>query len=172
MTMVNCRECSAEVSDRAKTCPRCGVKSPKGRGGVAKTWAIVLGGFVALAAIGQAVEHPSASNTAATSAPATTISTSTDQAAAEARRTSMLISCYNAVHDNLQDPEGAELPSLMLGQDQFHFGLGKGGRTVILAFDFRARNGFNALRSARATCRFKLNDKLNPVSFSYSVRSA
>ena len=43
---------------------------------------------------------------------------------------------------------------------------------MIVTFDFRARNGFNALRSARATCRFKLNDKLDPASFSYSVRSA
>ena len=171
MAMVNCRECSAEVSDRAKTCPRCGVKSPKPKGRAAPAWAIVLGVFVALAGIGQAIQRPSQPNAANATTPVPA-SAATAEQAAEARRTSMLISCHDAVRDHLQDPEGAELPSLMLGQDEYHFGLGKGGRTVIVTFDFRARNGFNALRSARATCRFKLNDKLDPASFSYSVRSA
>ena len=28
MALVNCRECKAEVSAEAKTCPKCGVSSP------------------------------------------------------------------------------------------------------------------------------------------------
>ncbi len=31
MAMVACRECGSEVSDKARTCPRCGVDSPAGQ---------------------------------------------------------------------------------------------------------------------------------------------
>jgi ribosomal protein L40E len=49
MAMATCRECKAEVSDQAKTCPKCGVKNP-----VKKTSLLtkVVAGFVGLTLVG------------------------------------------------------------------------------------------------------------------------
>lgn len=52
MAMGKCRECGAEVSDQAKTCPKCGVSKP-----VKKTSLLVklLAGFIGLAVLGNII---------------------------------------------------------------------------------------------------------------------
>ena len=48
MAITVCRECKAEVSDRADSCPKCGVKSPGRRGLRKSTGCILAIGVVAL----------------------------------------------------------------------------------------------------------------------------
>lgn len=52
MAMAKCRECGSDVSDSAKTCPKCGISTP-----VKKTSLLVklILGFFALAVFGQVV---------------------------------------------------------------------------------------------------------------------
>lgn len=73
MAMAKCRECGTEVSDQAKTCPKCGVSKP-----VKKTSLLVklLAGFIGLAVLGNIIggmnkgTPPPSSSSNATVAPA------------------------------------------------------------------------------------------------------
>ena len=66
MAMAKCRECGAEVSDSAKTCPKCGVSKPVNKTSLAVK--LLLGVFV-LMVIGQVMKGGSSSSPS-TSAPA------------------------------------------------------------------------------------------------------
>ena len=46
MALVTCRECGAEVSSEAKTCPHCGIKSPRDSGGGFWVWCFVILAFL------------------------------------------------------------------------------------------------------------------------------
>jgi hypothetical protein len=46
MSLIKCPECSNEISDKAKLCPKCGWKAPK-----SKLWVWIPGGFIGLFAV-------------------------------------------------------------------------------------------------------------------------
>ena len=60
MAMGKCRECGTEVSDQAKTCPKCGVSKP-----VKKTSLLVklLAGFIGIALLGNIINGLNGSST-------------------------------------------------------------------------------------------------------------
>lgn len=66
MAMAKCRECGTEVSDEAKTCPKCGIAKP-----VKKTSLLVkiLGGLFAIGFLGNLIGHGGSSNSSGSPAP-------------------------------------------------------------------------------------------------------
>jgi uncharacterized paraquat-inducible protein A len=43
MSLITCKECNAQISETAESCPKCGAKKPKGP---LKTIAIIIAGVV------------------------------------------------------------------------------------------------------------------------------
>lgn len=80
MALKNCRECGAEVSDQAKTCPRCGIKNPIKRTSLITK---VLLGIIAtpfiVIALGKLTGQDGSSTSTAPAAPATATTPPTEQ---------------------------------------------------------------------------------------------
>lgn len=67
MAMAKCRECGAEVSDSAKTCPKCGISKPVKKTSIAIK---LLLGLFALGVLGQVINGGGSSSSTTSSAPA------------------------------------------------------------------------------------------------------
>lgn len=71
MALKNCRECGVEVSDQAKTCPRCGIKNPVKRTSiVTKILAVIIGLPILIAVLGKITSNDKDSTTSPSATPA------------------------------------------------------------------------------------------------------
>lgn len=58
MAMIECKECKTPISNKAKTCPKCGAKVPQKTGLLTKLVAVVIGIGVIGAIVGQSNAPP------------------------------------------------------------------------------------------------------------------
>lgn len=68
--------------------------------------------------------------------------------------------CVEAIKSQLHDPKGAELPDAYSYPDypeKFYVGQQEKG-VIIVQFDMRARNAFNALRRTTAECQWRIDN--------------
>jgi len=71
MALRNCRECGVEVSDKAKICPRCGIKNPVKRTSiVTKILAVIIGLPILIAVLGKITSNDKDSATSSSATPA------------------------------------------------------------------------------------------------------
>jgi DNA-directed RNA polymerase subunit RPC12/RpoP len=139
MAMGKCRECGADVSDKAAACPSCGVKRPirersLGFGCLA---VLVFAGIIGVIA----------AKVAPTSATSSTASSDSSKGF------EMLTACQVEVQQHLRDPDSAVFPNAIMEQSAYV----PRERNGIFSetFQFRAKNGFGGYNMSTAVCRWK-----------------
>ena len=160
MALGKCRECGAKVSSEAPACPRCGIGQPVVVSPATKkrihAWHIAAAIFALpfiAAAIGTTV-----TSTSRPENPAVAAKMDAEKAAAEhtsALRGRLAVRCIAAIKRSLQDPDSADFDAAYGGQIGYR--VGRDG-AKLLQFEFRAKNGFNAVRTATATCKFNMKN--------------
>ena len=156
MAMGKCRDCDNDVSTHAPVCPKCGRKNPTRRKPIG-CWPI-LGAVFGLAflgaIVGKVVGDVDPNHDKKVADAKTADDADTKNSAALLKRIKIIDRCKDAISGSLNDPSGAEMPSVITDMDAYHFSFGK--KTVVVRFAFRARNGFNALRGAMGVCTYKV----------------
>lgn len=135
MGMIECRECKAHISDTAKSCPQCGYTGRKPTSLGTYLGALLALGFVLV------VFFPKHEG-----------STSTDAAAPEVSEKSRMIdACLEATKGRLEHP---------LSFDYNSFSVAAARSTSVdawlVAFDFKANNGFGNPIPQKAKCVINL----------------
>ena len=134
MALVQCKDCNNSFSDDAKRCPKCGAKKPKKP---SKIWKYAVIAFFGSAFI-EAAFAPKDPKV---------IAQHEQQSQLDDMRLHVAVVCKLAVKNTLNDPNSAdfeEMTSPITDMQNGHYKM---------LLKFRARNGFNALRSAVADCR-------------------
>jgi hypothetical protein len=132
MALIKCKECGSEVSFKAETCPKCGVKiKPKsiGCGGAILIIFIILVVVGALSSINRPPHSPQPQPTPAQKA----------QGAKEKRISTAQWACKDALMSILNDPDSAKLDD----SDQWYSAEKKDG-TIQIQPAGRAKNAFGA----------------------------
>lgn len=102
MALIKCRECKKEVSGNAKTCPHCGISSPKGRQVGTLTGLIIIGGaaYLITKMLGGLPDQPP----------------SAQQTAAQKQRIeemSAISAAKRLVKERLKDPDSAQFSTVV-----------------------------------------------------------
>lgn len=122
MALVKCKECKAEISDQAKSCPQCGAKAPRKM----STGVKVVLGLVAIGVIGAAMsDRPAPKEKTAAEREADAKVTAAAVGAAHIKRA-------------MKDPESFSLESAILMEN---------GATC---YEYRAKNSFSAVAPGKA----------------------
>lgn len=137
MPLITCGECAASVSTAARLCPSCGAPRKRmlvGQPRRMSLWLKLLIGFLAIGAIGSAIEAIIGK------APKTPSEIAAERAA-DHRDTVALIAAQS-LKDSLNDPSSLELVKVLVDE---------GGTLVCMRY--RAANGFGALILAQTVIR-------------------
>ena len=134
MALKACRECKTQVSDEAKICPNCGIKSPtRAPTSVGKMILVVLGGFMLVGVIAQ-LSGPS------TSAPASAPPSPGQTAAQKARDTqlTLAVTMELALKRAARNPDSLKVSEVLAME----------GGAVCMTY--RAQNGFGGMNLEKA----------------------
>lgn len=124
MSMVKCKECSAQISDSAATCPQCGAKLPKKTSKL--TWAVVgTIGVVAIAAIAGRSDPIPATKPQ---------QTAKAQPSPESRQVALAREGATVIREAMRDPESLKFDYIGINQ-----------AATIACFRYRAKNGFGGM---------------------------
>lgn len=128
MAMGKCRECGAEVSDQAKTCPKCGVSRPV-RKTSKLTWlaTLVIVPVVAMSIINHKPPPPDVE--AAPPTPEQLAEKKLDE-----RRFNLAVGALIFIKKNLREPESVVWEGVWVND-----------AATVICVEYRARNGFGGM---------------------------
>lgn len=129
MSMVKCRECGAEISDKAKSCPKCGIAKPAQKRGVSLWAAIIV--IIGVIWVVAAIQNQNAQPAAAEPTPSAADTYRLNQIARGA-------AALKALRASLRNPDSFKLSqALSMPRDA-------------VCLEYRAQNGFGGLNLERA----------------------
>jgi hypothetical protein len=174
MAMIQCKECKAKVSDKAKTCPQCGAVAPKKTSRLTILFAILLAlvSIPIIKSISTSNEREAAVNAVATSAAnaeKTRIAAlSPDQLKAEtaaellaAHKRLAPEACKIVVAKSLKDPDSAKWEEPWATAVKVI----ENGKKYSMQVEVRAKNSFGGYGLSRFTCILApAGDLVIPVS--------
>lgn len=159
MALGKCRECGTEVSSEAKVCPKCGIAKPaKRKSQLLKVIGWIFGlSFLAIfigAFMGKSISLP----------PPNPVQTVAKKDSPTDPLPFLAQKCVEGIRRVLHDPESAQLPDPM-SEYSAKFAKNVSGNNYAIQFEFRAKNGFNAIRVSTAECKWKkVGQDFEPVS--------
>lgn len=142
MSLINCKECKAEISDAAKTCPKCGAPVPK----PTSQFTLLVAGLLAIGALssifGRNFTAPSAPTATAAAPPSPEIlRAEQDRRRSEelaVQRQRMARAATAAIRATVRDPDSLVIEEVGVSLD------GK-----VACATYRARNGFGGMNRER-----------------------
>ena len=127
MPMIQCKECSKEISSDARVCPHCGKKLRMGA--IAKAFLVLLcvvGGFIIIGIIGNAMQDASKTPQQAAAD------------AAEGARLKAMIDGAMALRKAMRDPDSFKMTQVL--------GMADGA----VCYSYQAKNGFGGMDEGEA----------------------
>lgn len=116
MSMITCRECKAEISEKAKTCPSCGAPNKARAGMISYLMLVIVAGIVISAMMHEPTPEEAAAN------------------AASAERSAVVFNGKEAVKARLNDPASARFGDVVYVKKQ--------GGVAVACGTVNAKNGF------------------------------
>ncbi len=135
MALVACKECGNEISDKAKSCPKCGAKNKK-KSSFGKFWLVIFGLVLFGQIIGAIGNNHSVSNVSTNSAaPSQAVNDKQimDTLRAEAHEVE------RAIIRGLRNPDSYKLSTVAANL-----------KTGAICLEYRAQNGFGGMNVGRA----------------------
>lgn len=129
MALVNCKECSKEVSSEAKACPNCGAKPPK----PTSRLSVLLIGIVVVVIYAQVTKKDMPPQPVVTLSPEQAAQNK-KQADQKAARLDSTIRVLASIKASLREPESVKWANVLASDDG-----------AVVCVTYRARNGFGGM---------------------------
>ena len=132
MALIKCKECGSEVSDKAKTCPKCGISHPAPLLATKKQWTLwtiiqwVFWGYVFFFFIQVIFNNNSSSSSYSSSSSSNSSASGMTQAACEIQRTEFYANCGDGISNPIKCSD-----SLKCWKQGNHWRMSKNGRAFL-----------------------------------------
>jgi hypothetical protein len=169
MALVKCRDCGAQVSTNAKSCPKCGSVPPKQTSGCAWIVLALIAPAMIYGIYASAVIKPAAQEDARTKEAARVVGLTPQQRASEDRQAKIYSAkgaCRIFVKERLYDPGSAEF----MGYGS-NIETNADTSTVKIPVTYRAKNAFGALVPTTISCTVTQSGN-NWMAFNISAQDA
>jgi hypothetical protein len=138
MALINCKECKAEISDSAKTCPKCGAPVPQ----PTSRFTLLVGGLLLIGVLSAVFRGNDSSTAPAPTQAAAPLSPEMQRAEDDRKRSEALAqqrrlvatAAAGAIKASLRDPDSLVIESLGVSVD-----------AKVACATYRARNGFGGM---------------------------